>query len=259
MDKGFWNWFFGRGKSVVEFGLIPFVSFGIAWAYFDNPYFAALVPVGQIALLLHMRHSEYRENSGLNPEMLSAGSMSRHLAPKLRRILQGPAKFYVTEYDASPLLSWRQKAWRRFLREALTRGSSVDYVITGASKDDKQKLGVLKSELEHGTTGSIQFHFFAPGCADNDEDRIALERMQSFHPLVVEDNAGQRVMWIEGHHYLGNKELDPKENCPPNSEWAYHVEFVPPAEAAKDERYEKYVALFARLIGKYGTVREAHA
>lgn len=246
-DKGFWNWFFGRGKNVVEFGIIPPISFLIALAYFGNIYVVALVPIGQIALLSYLWFTEARENANLKSETLNAGSLSKHLAPKLRQILEGSAVLYVTENNASALLSWRAKQWRRFLKEALKHGSTVNYILTEATESDKQKLAQLKNELERNTKGTIQFCFFTFDCIDNDEDRKLRENLRTFHPVIVEDSVKRRVMWIEGYHPLGNEE------------WAYHVQFLLPEDAAKDSRYDKYKELLDRVIAKYGTGKEAHA
>src|SRR3989344_1856682 len=102
LDK-FLDWVFGRGKNVIEFGVLPPISFVIAWGLFGNPYVAALVPIGQIGILLYERFSDAREYGRLESNSFAAGSLSKHLAPKLRRILEGPATFYITENGAAAL------------------------------------------------------------------------------------------------------------------------------------------------------------
>jgi len=246
LDK-FLDYIFGRGKQVVEFGLIPPISFLIAWAYFGNPYVATLVPIGQVALLLYERHADSREYGRLESQSFSAGSLSKHLAPKLRQILEGSAVLYVTENDSAALLSWRAAVWRHFLKEALKRGSTVNYILTDANEADKRKLAQLKNELESGTDGTIQFCFFTRQLPDGDEDRKLRDSLRTFHPVIVEDSTQQRVMWIEGYHPIGNEE------------WAYHVEFLMPEDAAKDKRYDEYKKLLDRVIGKYTVGNEAHA
>ena len=61
--------------------------------------------------------------------------------------------------------------------------------------------------------------------------RAQIESLDTFHPVIVINQKGTDAfpgaMWIEQNHPIGSK-------------FAYHVKFVDPTDAAKDDRLEKY-------------------
>lgn len=173
-------------------------------------------------------------------------TMASHLAPRLLRYVRSKADLYIVERDATALTARDARRLRRFLKMTLQNGSVIHYILTSQKVADEQKLLQLKHELENGAKGTIDFCFVSTGKTEGKDDKELVKSLVTFHPVLVESE-NQRMMWIEGYH------------PPLNETLVYAWEFVPPTEAVKDDRYDKYKELLTRLIGKYGTGRELYA
>lgn len=174
-------------------------------------------------------------------------TMSSHLVPRLLRHVRSKAELYIVEHHASALTARSARRLRRFLKMALQNGSTIHYVLTDPHPGDEQKLAQTKRDLEQNTSGTIEFCFITTRQAKGKDDKKLVKSFATFHPVLVE-NGNQRMMWIEGYH------------PPLNETLVYAWEFVPPADAAKDPRWDEYKDAIVGLIKKYGAgQKEAYA
>ena len=166
-------------------------------------------------------------------------TMASYLAPRLLRYVRGKAELYIVEHDASALTARGTRRLRRFLKMALQNGSTIHYVLTAPHPGDEQKLLQIKRGLEQDTSGTIEFCFITTKQAKSEDDKELVKSLVTFPPVLVE-NGNQRMMWIEGYP------------PPLNETLVYAWEFVPPADAAKDPRWDEYKDAIVGLIKKYG-------
>jgi hypothetical protein len=181
----------------------------------------------------------WRRRRNVQHHKLAEATIARDLVPKLNKLVTEPFTFFITGGDGYSLTMRKPYPWRRFLKRALWNGSTIHYILTKVSNGDRHKFLKVKAELEEGAKGKINF-YIAPSDQPSDPDSELIESFQTFHPAVLAESPNRRLMWIEDYH-------------PPHSTVAYSCEFVPPADAATDQRYDLYKTQLVHLIERPDT------
>jgi hypothetical protein len=182
---------------------------------------------------------KWRRRRDLSHGKFSHATIAVDLVPKLKQLLTGKATFYIVGGDGYPLTKRMYYPWwRGFLRWALRKNCTINYILTNVSPADEVALLKVKKKLELNTEGKLNFCFLRKDLVD-DSDREVVRKLHTFHPLIVEEK-GKRIMWLEGYH-------------PPASTVAYGCEFVPPAVAESDRRFNDYKSILGALTAKYGS------
>ena len=168
-------------------------------------------------------------------------TMSTVLASSFEKNLKGKVRLYVPENNVLSLSSPRQKGWRNYLAKLIEDGGDILYIFTDAYEADKASLRPLKVELESHGRGTIRFCYFTSAVITDEEDMGQRRSLQTYHPVLAEDEHGVRMMWIENYHPVGNETL------------SFQVEMVGPQDASRDVRFDRFQKILDGIIARYGT------
>src|SRR4051812_11433190 len=116
------------------------------------------------------------------------------------------------------------------------RQAIVHLIITVPSEQARHEWLWLKEKCP-GRFHLYFLHRDRVSGAAADKTKATIETLDTFHPLLLINppNTTSSAMWIEGYHAVGSK-------------YAYHVEFVCPADVAKDTRLDQYKHMYEDLL-----------
>jgi hypothetical protein len=129
--------------------------------------------------------------------------------------------------------SAKARAWKRVLREWMRRGATINIIVTLPSQDARNAWRPFEKTFPE------RFHYYELDRASAAPDLgKEIARLDTYHPVLIvnpDGDAAPGAMWIEQYHPVG-------------SAHAYAVQYVAPAEAKTDSRFEMFLSLYRRLL-----------
>jgi hypothetical protein len=197
-------------------------------------YFLVVSIISVPSLLERWRRLKLRNR--IESVFLPRATIAFDLIPKLRPFLPKQPTFYITAADGYSLTTIKRYPWAGFIREALAHGCEIHYILTDTSERDERLLLEKQVILQAGGKGTL-YLYFAVAERSDEKDRELLESLRTFH-IVLAETASERLFWTEHYHA-------------PKSTVAYGCEFVAPADANGNPRYDEYKDAIVYLIKKY--------
>ncbi|CAN0536339.1 unnamed protein product, partial [Laminaria digitata] len=141
--------------------------------------------------------------------------ISRDLVPRVNQYVTAGAVVHIV--GSGYYAQTHQGAfWLKSLQAWLDRGAVVHYLLIDPHSAGQEKLKLLVAHPKFHLHSRV-----APG------ESNLMRKYSTFHPLLVEMNNGDRLMWIEHCH-------------PKDSPLAFEVDFVAPSEARHDSRFDVF-------------------
>lgn len=166
---------------------------------------------------------------------VAQANMAQDLCPLIDRYMKEGSTILIPGGDPNELFR-PLYPWNRYLRKWLERGAHITYCLVEPSNHAESKLERLQREFPRLMDLRI---VWSVDQIDDEKDQKLVERMRTYHTVLLEnktdDGAVERVMWIEGNHPLRSKV-------------AYDCQFVPPAIANNDTRFDNYWKILQHVI-----------
>lgn len=167
----------------------------------------------------------------LSEYIIEAGVTGK-MAPRMGRYITEGSTVYIVGNDGRYTEKKRGKFWIKTIESWLESGASITYILTDADEVSRKKFEAIAKAYPDN-------HFRYCELADvseADEDISKLiKKYYEYHPTLIETSKGDRAMWLEGYH-------------PEDSEYAYDINFITPAKANSDDRFDKIKGDLEKLI-----------
>ena len=121
-----------------------------------------------------------------------------------------------------------QYPWLRRLRDWLSTGATINYLLIEATSQSQENLAKLSADFPDTFKA---FYIRDVSAIKDDEMRRLVDESRTTHFTLFDK---PMLIWLEGFHPDGKKE-------------AYNCEFVNQKRAQKDRRYQGLEQLFARF------------
>jgi hypothetical protein len=184
-----------------------------------------------LAAIFLERH--LRETSPRSAQFNTAGA-STNFSKKLDRILgRGVEILMPAGHGRYPLTvsEWRRRKWRQQFQKWLDRGVRITIIITSPNE---RAIEYWQSEIDR-LSPELRVCLLDRKLA-SPQDALEIQRMDTFHPIVVVKGMEPLAMWIESQH-------------DPDSSVAYNVQYVAAEDIVDDQRtrFDRLLSILRRL------------
>ena len=172
-------------------------------------------------------------------EELGRVRIASELFPRFDPLVTGQSTIYIVGHDGAYASSGEKgRAWIGYLESWLSKGAVINYILT------RPRIDAIKAmeELINHESGCFKLYpIFPQDIIRHPQLKDFVADFLEFHPTLLqtatmgESGDVTRAMWVERFHEVGKTD-------------AYRVKFVPPLDAAVDEKFDEYLERFQSVI-----------
>lgn len=201
----------------------------------------ACIPLVAICALLpeeaELRRAWWRvindERAVTTPRTISSASIISSLEEKMSLVLANGGHAVIMGGDAYPVGKAGYR-WRGYIEELLDRGCKLTQYVVAPTDEAKKVLDELQSYAEKRSGEFCCRQLADPSTVVDENDRHLIGMLATYHPTLVWNDKGEKMLWIESHH-------------PANSTVAYGCEYYSPeCLAAKSKPFDDKMDLLNR-------------
>ena len=171
-------------------------------------------------LILRLRTNLRLRNP--HTERIAEAALMTKLIPRFNAFIAAGSELFIVGGDGLYTQKMRGEEFISSLEEWLNKGCKISYVLVCPHANSASRLQALASRQP-----SFALYLMPPSDTLAPALQDTVQKYRTFHPVLLQTKDGRRVMWIEHYH-------------PPDSEMAFNIEFIAPAEAAGDARFDEY-------------------
>jgi hypothetical protein len=192
--------------------------------------------LGTWRLMRSQRRREIAAGKDPRSGSFSSAAASTTLALKIDPLVSLGATIYLPVGDGlypERTSASKSRAWKNALLNWLERGATLNMIVTVPNSDAR----ALWLPLEQAHPQLFGYYELDRSKASPEIAR-EIARLDTYHPIIIvcdQGPASPGAMWIEQYHPL-------------DSPFAYAVDYVAPADAARDRRFGSFQALYRKIL-----------